>query len=80
MIHIGHLIKEVFKSREEHSIQWLAQQLNCNRRNIYDIFNRPTVDTQLLERISAILNHDFFADISAELNIKADDNAQEKPS
>lgn len=44
---------------------WLAQQLNCRRRNIYDIFKRPNIDAELLLRLCNIMNHDFFHDISA---------------
>lgn len=54
-----------FKSADnKHSVQWLAERINCNRRNIYDIFQRPSIDTELLMRISKALDHDFFADIS----------------
>lgn len=67
--HVGQLIKSVFdKQPKTHTIQWFANQLNCRRGNIYDIFKRPTIDTQLLARISAILNHDFFADLSDQLH------------
>lgn len=67
-IHIGQLIKEVFDQQpKQHTVKWFAEQLNCRRGNIYDIFNRSTVDTELLARISTALNHDFFADLSAGL-------------
>lgn len=66
-IHVGQLIKAVFdRQPKECTIQWLADRLNCRRGNIYNIFNRPTIDTQLLARISAALDHDFFADLSQD--------------
>ena len=69
MIHIGNLIKEVFANQpKSHTVNWFAEQLHCRRGNIYDIFNRATIDTELLVRISRILDHDFFVDISEHIN------------
>lgn len=67
-MHIGARIREVLmqKSRE-YTVTWLAKQLNCHRVNIYDIFNRSTIDTELLRRISLVLGHDFFQDLSDDL-------------
>lgn len=67
MIHIGNKIREVFIAHpKNHTIVWFANQLHCQRANIYKIFNRQTVDTMLLYQISQILNHNFFADLSAD--------------
>ena len=44
-----------------------AASLRCHRQNIYKIFGKQDIDTALLRRISIVLKHDFFADISAEL-------------
>ena len=75
MIHIGNLIKEVFANQPKtHTIKWFAEQLHCRRGNIYDIFHRATSDTELLVRISRILDHDFFEDISGHLNNNTDNN------
>lgn len=52
----------------EHTVTWLAKRLNCHRVNVYDIFNRSTIDTELLRRISLVLGHDFFQDLSDDLN------------
>lgn len=51
-------------------VKWLAERLNCDRRNIYDIFRRPTIDTQLLTQISIALNHNFFKDIASEIDAR----------
>lgn len=65
MYHIGRHIREVFDLQPKtHNIEWFASQLNCKRANVYNIFNRRTIDTELLARISAILDHDFFRDLS----------------
>ena len=50
----------------ERTPSWLARKINCDRTNIYKIFQRPSIDTALLSRISKALDHDFFADLSDE--------------
>ena len=64
---IGEKIKAVLKEQRRSAI-WLAEQLNCNRVNVYDIFERQTIDSELLLRISVALDYDFFADYTAEFN------------
>lgn len=56
---IGNLIKMEVK-RQERSISWLAKKLSCDRSNIYRLFQKESIDTNLLTRISIILQHDFF--------------------
>lgn len=58
-IHVGSLIKEELK-RQERSISWFARKLYCDRSNVYDIFKRESVDTELLLRISLVLKRNFF--------------------
>ncbi len=58
-IHIGNLIKEELQNQER-SISWFARKLYCDRSNVYDIFKRESIDTELLLRISLILKRDFF--------------------
>lgn len=59
------------------TINWLAAKLCCDRRNIYRIFAKENIDIQLLGRISEILDHDFFADLSEELNRINEDNGHD---
>ncbi len=69
MVHVGMLVKDVFDRQPKHvTVIWLAEQLNCRRNNIYNIFRRPTIDTELLERLSKALNHNFFKDIAVLLD------------
>ena len=56
---IGRIIEEELRAQER-SVSWFGRQLNCDRRNIYDIFRRHNIDTLLLMRISRILGVDFF--------------------
>lgn len=58
-IHMGNLIKAEL-AKQERTISWFARKLYCDRSNVYDIFRRKSIDTELLLRISIILNHDFF--------------------
>ena len=57
---IGEKIKAVVKEQGR-SVSWLAGQLNCHRVNIYDIYERQNIDTELLLRISVALRYNFFA-------------------
>ena len=63
-VSIGQSIRAEFE-RQGHSVVWFAQQLCCDRTNIYRIFARDSIDTELLIRISVILKHNFFVEISA---------------
>lgn len=76
MGHVGQMIKaELDRHPKKHTVKWFAEQLHCERANVYDIFNRRSVDTALLERISRILEHDFFLDLSVKLNNKVLDDS-----
>ena len=61
--HIGKLIKEVVKSKGI-KVSWFAEQLNSHRNNIYKIYSRRWIDTDTLMRVSRVLEHDFFEDLS----------------
>lgn len=66
-IDMGRMVEDVFrqfKVKHRRNVTWFATQLNCDRRNIYDIFKRTTIDTQLLAQISLVLDHNFFQDIA----------------
>ncbi len=64
-VHIGLAIKQELK-RQRRSASWLADNLFCDRTNIYKLFDKASINTDLLYRISIILNHDFFNDISKQ--------------
>lgn len=59
MIHIGKLIENELH-RQERSVTWFARKLYCDRTNVYKIFKKQSIDTELLLRISEILQCDFF--------------------
>lgn len=58
-MHIGHEIQKELK-RQGRSATWLADKIPCFRTNVYNIFMRKSIDTDLLLRISEILDFNFF--------------------
>lgn len=59
-LHIGQMIEAELR-RQERTVTWFARQLHCDRRNVYDVFHRSSIDTSMLMRICLILHTDFFA-------------------
>ena len=72
MVHIGEEIRKELH-RQERTISWFARKLFCNRSNVYDIFKRKSIDTDLLMRISNILEYDFFSYYTDSLKKKKDE-------
>jgi len=66
IMHIGHRIREVLAGQRR-SAAWLAESICVTRTHIYKIFEKQTVDIDLLMRVSRATGHDFFADLSDEL-------------
>lgn len=75
MKHIGSLIKAELE-RQERSISWFARKLSCDRSNVYRLFQRESVDTRLLTRISLLLEHDFFSELSDEVRERQSQDSQ----
>ena len=87
-LHIGCLVKSVFDASGM-TVSEFARRINCERTNVYKIFDRRTIDVELLVKISEILNHNFLADvmkhhgfetksiIQLSLNITFDDLTEE---
>jgi len=57
-IHIGSIIHKELKSQRR-SAAWLADQIPCDRTNIYRILKKKTLDIDLLWLISKILKTNF---------------------
>ncbi len=66
MIHIGKQIRQKMEERHK-TVVWLAKHLPCSRTNIYKIFDKNSIDTDTLTRISTILKFDFFSLYSEEI-------------
>lgn len=65
-MHIGKRIHEIVRQRQV-TVGWLAAHIPCERSNVYNIYGREYVNTDLLFTLSRLLGHDFFADLSREL-------------
>lgn len=67
MVHVGQLIADILHEQGR-TVTWFATQLCCTRPNVYKIFQKENIDIYLLWRISCILDHDFFHDLSNNIN------------
>lgn len=63
---IGKAIEDECR-RQERTVAWLARKIHTDRRNVYDIFKRSSIDTELLLRLSVALHKDFFKLYQAKL-------------
>jgi len=61
-IHIGSIIK---KKLDENSMSILefAKKINRDRTTVYDIFERKSIDIELLIKISNALDYDFIHEV-----------------
>ncbi|WP_455587241.1 helix-turn-helix domain-containing protein [Bacteroides sp.] len=68
-MHIGNLIRQKMEERHK-TVVWLAKELSYSRTNVYKIYDKSSIDTDVLLRISAILEYDFFELYSNEVEMK----------
>ncbi len=64
-IHIGHLVQAQLKA-DQRSASWLAREIGCSRNHVYKIFNKPSLDADLILKISFAMNFNFFQYYTAE--------------
>lgn len=64
-IHIGHLIHEQLR-KDQRSVGWLAREIHCTRNNVYKIFNKSSLDSDLIMKISKVMNFNFFQYYTAD--------------
>ncbi len=65
-IHIGHIIQAQLKA-DKRSVGWLAREIGCTRNNVYKIFNKPSLDSDLILSISKAIGFNFFKYYSVEI-------------
>lgn len=63
-IHIGHIIQARLKA-DKRSVGWLSREIGCTRNHVYKLFNKPSLDGDLILRISNAMNFNFFQYYSA---------------
>ncbi len=59
MIHIGQKIRKIV-NEQRISVKEFASKINKSRTVVYNIFERKTIDTALLDKIGIALKHNFF--------------------
>jgi plasmid maintenance system antidote protein VapI len=70
-IHIGKKIKEEVHQKGI-SVSAFAKKINRSRNVVYDIFERESIDTDLLNKISKVLSCDFFSLYSSQKEYNLD--------
>lgn len=60
-LHIGSRIQQVLKEQGR-NVSWFAKQICYERSNVYKLFKRKSIDTDLLIKISEVLGHDFLSE------------------
>ena len=58
-IHIGHLVQTQLKA-DQRSVGWLSREIGCTRNHVYKIFNKASLDSDLIFRIAKAMNFNFF--------------------
>lgn len=69
---IGLIIKEELASQER-TVSWFARKIHMDRSNVYRLFEKNSVDTDLLRRISQVLRRDFFSLYSDQYRSEMED-------
>lgn len=72
-MHIGNILRERLKE-DGRSVVWLARELGCHRTNVYNLFEKYSIDTQQLQRISVVMGFNFFDLYCEETETKIKDN------
>lgn len=73
-IHIGKVIRKHLEEAGMTKSEF-ARRLETSPQNIYGIFKRRSLDTDLLKNISRILNYDFFQYYSSSALVVHDEKA-----
>lgn len=67
-IPIGKLIADELE-RQGQSVMWLADRANTSLQNCYKMLHATSLNTDVLRTLSIALNHNFFADYAALLEL-----------
>jgi hypothetical protein len=72
-VHIGKKIKEIL-DRNPMSVVDFAESIGLTRNGAYKVFEKETIDTGQLQKISIVLGHDFFEYYKIGIGILAREN------
>jgi hypothetical protein len=77
-VHIGLLIKKKLEKSGMKKSEF-ARRINKTSQNVYDIFERKSIDTGLLRQIAEVLEFDFFETLSFQFSAEqeADEEVRE---
>lgn len=67
---IGKLVSDEL-DRQGQSVRWLADNACTSLQNCYKMLHATSLNTDVLRRLSIALNHNFFADYAAMLELPA---------
>lgn len=67
-VHIGNIIKEAVKKKGI-KVTSFADEINCSRRNVYGIFKKKNIDTELLRVICEKLGENLFLHYISESDL-----------
>jgi hypothetical protein len=76
-MHLGKIIKTEL-SRQKRGVTWFADELCCDRSNVYKIFARHSIDSDLMFRISVVLNFNLFDACSEAYEARKEEVEREK--
>jgi phosphopentomutase len=68
-VHIGKIIQGIVKQKGI-SVTDFAHQVTYSRRNVYQIFDKETIDTGLLIKIGKVLGQNLFLNYVSETDIQ----------
>lgn len=68
-VHIGRMVQQELR-RQGRTVTWFAQNLPCDRSNVYKMFHNESMDLSQLIRISKMLNYDFLKQCSDYLGLQ----------
>ncbi|MBP3471081.1 MAG: hypothetical protein J6K41_02450 [Paraprevotella sp.] len=74
---IGKLIENEVR-KQQIPITEFAKMICCQRNNVYDIFKRSKMDIAQLKQISKVLNHNFFKELSEDVELINDSEESEE--
>lgn len=67
-VHFGKIIRNELR-RQGISVTAFAQEMHCDRSNMYKLFKQSHLDSGFILRASVVLHRDLFALASEELQL-----------
>ncbi len=76
-IHIGSIIKDALRTKNI-DVTTFAKKMNFTRSNAYKVFNKESIDTEVLLRINKILGENLFFKYISDQEITEYNNSKVK--